>query len=133
LECIAGPNKGDIIDFVYKVVLKGLVYRIGRAKYDTDYQIDDITVSNVHCSFGFDKNGWYIYEEKPTVFGTHIFLPNYEQWKNQHSSFSHVLEDGMKLCVEDFIFNCSVKPQIRAGSEELYERYKASMARMQQE
>jgi hypothetical protein len=130
LECIKGPSKGDIVDFHYKVMTGGLRYDIGRAQSRVDYYINDITVSNIHASIGFVKSGWYIYEEEPTPFGTHIYLADQYQFQHGGSSASHILEDGMEFSVDEYVFSCKIKPVTKPGAEELQQRYLESKSRM---
>lgn len=106
LEGISKSIKGET--YTLKVDFKKDEFQIGRAPKINEISIGDITVSNSHCIIGYDMSvnhfGWYIKEEEPTVFGTHILLANYDQYEKRLPSNSHQLVDDMLLCLDDFQF-----------------------------
>lgn len=106
LEGMSGAAKGKT--YTLKVDYRKSEFKVGKLSKDNDIIFDDITVSNHHCSIGYDMTpdhfGWYIIEDEPTVFGTHVLLPNYDQYQKGAPSNPHQLVDGMVICVDNFAF-----------------------------
>ena len=110
LECIKGPEKGQIFDLNEKLTIKQLRYSFGRIKSMNEVHLSDVTVSSTHCTISYHRNvGWTIEELSPSAFGTYILLPTYEQYKNGSASYPHEIQDGMKLSLDEYVFKCEVK------------------------
>jgi len=110
LECIKGPEKGQIFDLNEKLTIKQLRYSFGRIKSMNEVHLSDVTVSSTHCTISYHRNvGWTIEELSPSAFGTYILLPTYEQYKNGSASYPHEIQDGMKLSVDEYVFKSEVK------------------------
>lgn len=110
LECIAGPEKGEIFDLEEKLTYKQLTYTFGRTKTENDYHLSDITVSANHFNISLSRDGgWIIHELKPSGMGTYILLPTHDQMKKGAPSYPHEVNHEMKLCVDEFTFCCNLK------------------------
>ena len=114
LKCIAGPLKGEIIDLVIKRINDN-IFDVGKSKKECRINIDDISISNMHCKIAWDPTpnlyGWYIYETEPSVFGTYIYLADSIQHDKSLPSYAHIIQNDMVLSVGEFLFRFKVEEE----------------------
>jgi len=111
LQCISGPEKGQLLELVLKN-FKDNIFDIGRDKKESRITLDDITISNRHCQIVWDLGsnffGWHILETTPSTFGTYIHLANDIQTEENIPSYSHVLKNNMVIVIDEFTFRFNI-------------------------